>query len=266
MSHFDFSGKTVLVTGASQGIGEAFVRELAQRGATLILVARNEAKLNAIAASLPAGKAHVIAADLQQRGAAKRLFDAVASKGLSVDVLINNAGYGLYGRFDELDLEGQLGSIELNVLTLVELTHRFMPGIVERKGGVIQVGSAAAFQPTPFTSVYGATKAFVLSFGEALWAEYRDRGVRVLTLNPGQTETGFFDRAGDLPKQKMATPQDVVRVGLKSFEAGHASVVEGMLNKVMTFSGRFMPRAFVAKTVANMIRPKTRPALVAKNG
>ncbi|MFT3707334.1 MAG: SDR family oxidoreductase [Archangium sp.] len=266
MNDYDFAGKTVLVTGASQGIGEAFVRELAQRGATLILVARSEGKLNAIAASLPAGKAHVIAADLQQRGAAKKLFEAVHSKGLKLDVLINNAGYGLYGRFEELSVEDQLGSIELNVLTLVELTHLFMPEILERKGGVIQVASAAAFQPTPFTSVYGASKAFVLSFGEALWAEYRERGVRVLTLNPGQTETGFFDRAGDLPKQKMATPRDVVLVGLKSFNAGHASVVEGFMNKMLTFSGRLMPRAFVAKTVANMIRPKTKPALAAKNG
>lgn len=265
MNDYDFAGKTVLVTGASQGIGEAFVRELAQLGATVILVARNEVKLKAIADSLPGGKAHVIAADLQQRGSGSKLFEAVKAKGLSVDVLINNAGYGLYGPFEALELQNQLGSIELNVMTLVELTHLFMPGILERKGGVIQVASAAAFQPTPFTSVYGATKAFVLSFGEALWAEYRDRGVRVLTLNPGQTETGFFDRAGDLPKQKMATPQDVVRVGLKSFHAGHASVVEGFMNKVLTFSNRLMPRAFVAKTVANMIRPK-QGSLVAKNG
>lgn len=265
MNDYDFSGKTVLVTGASQGIGEAFARELVTQGATVILVARNEAKLQAIAASLPAGKAHVIAADLQQPGAARRLFDEVRRRGLAVDVLINNAGYGLYGAFDELELAGQVGSIELNVVALVELTHLFLPGILERQGGVIQVASAAAFQSTPFTAVYGATKAFVLSFGEALWAEYRDRGVRVLTLNPGQTETGFFDRAGELPKQKMATPQDVVRVGLASFHAGHASVVEGFMNKLMTFSNRLLPRALVAKTVANMIRPKT-GRLVAKNG
>lgn len=265
MNAYDFSGKTVLVTGASQGIGEAFVRELSRLGAIVILVARNEKKLSAIASELPAGKSHVIAADLQARGAGQKLFDAVKAKGLAVDVLINNAGYGLYGPFEALDLQEQLGSIELNVVTLVELTHLFMPGILERKGGVIQVASAAAFQPTPFTSVYGATKAFVLSFGEALWAEYRDRGVRVLTLNPGQTETGFFDRAGDLPKQKMATPPDVVRTGLKSFHAGHASVVQGFMNKMLTFSNRLMPRALVAKTVANMIRPKT-GSLAARNG
>lgn len=249
-----FQGKTVLVTGASGGIGEAFAREVARRGGKLVLVARSEAKLRALAAEL--GGAHVIALDLGATGAAQRVHDEVTRLGLGIDVLVNNAGFGLFGKFDELSLAEQRCEIDLNVTALFELTHWFMPMIERRQGGVILVASVAAYVPTPYMAVYGATKAFVLSFGEALWAEYRGRGVRVLTLSPGQTRTGFFARAGDgLKRMQQAAPEDVARLGLAAYASGSASVVHGPQNALSVFLSRFLPRASNAKIVERMTRP-----------
>ncbi|WP_437954373.1 SDR family oxidoreductase [Sorangium sp. So ce119] len=259
MTPFDFKGKTALVTGASMGIGEAFARELSRRGATLILVARSEARLAALASEL--GEAHVIAADLAAPGAAQRLLDAVAARGLEVDVLVNNAGFGVYGAFDELSLATQREQIDLNVGALVELTHVFMPMIERRKGGVIQVASMAAFQPIPYFAVYAATKAFVVSFSAALWGEYRPRGVRVLALCPGATETPFFQRSGDVPgASRRARPEDVVSAGLAAFVAGRATVAHGAANKAAAFLSRFLGREFAAKAMAHFGKPKA-PAL-----
>ncbi|AUX25213.1 short-chain dehydrogenase [Sorangium cellulosum] len=254
MNAFDFKGKTVLVTGASMGIGEAFARELSRRGATLVLTARSGAKLAALAAEL--GEAHVFAADLAAPGAAQRLFDAVTAKGLEVDVLVNNAGFGVYGAFGDLSLATQREQVYLNVGALVELTHLFMPMLERRQGGVIQVASMAAFQPIPYFTVYAATKAFVLSFGEALWAEYRPRGVRVLTLCPGATETPFFQRAGEIPfASRRARPEDVVRLGLAAFVAGRATVVHGAANRVTALLSRFLGREFLVKAMARLGKP-----------
>ncbi|APR87802.1 3-oxoacyl-[acyl-carrier protein] reductase [Minicystis rosea] len=255
MNAFDFAGKTVLITGASMGIGEAFARALSRRGARLILVARSEAKLGALAKEL--GKAHVIAADLVAPGAAQRLFDAVAERGLEVDVLVNNAGFGMHGSFDTVPLATQREQIDLNVGALVELTHLFMPMIERRQGGVIQVASTAAYLPVPYMAVYAATKAFVLSFGEALWAEYRSRGVRVLTLSPGATETPFFLRAGEAAAVgQKARPEDVVELGIAAFIAGRASVIHGAKNSLMAFSARLVSREFTAKMGEKVTRPK----------
>ncbi|AKT38477.1 SDR family NAD(P)-dependent oxidoreductase [Chondromyces crocatus] len=255
MNTFDFAGKTVLLTGASMGIGEAFARELSRRGATLILVARSEAKLEALATEL--GNAHVIPQDLTTAGAAKRVFDAVTAKGLDVDVLINNAGFGINAAFDDIPLTTQREQIDLNVGALMELTYLFLPTIERRQGGVIQVASMASFMPCPYMAVYGATKAFVLSFGEALWAEYRPRGVRVLTLCPGATDTPFFERAGAVGgADKRARPEDVVEVGLAAFLAGRATVIQGTANYVASLSPRFLPREFTAKTMARIAKPK----------
>ncbi|XXX74478.1 SDR family oxidoreductase [Sorangium sp. So ce134] len=254
MKAFDFSGKTVLITGASMGIGEAFARELSRRGATLVLVARSESKLAALASEL--GRAHVVAADLAAPGAAQRVFHAVAEEGLDVDVLVNNAGFGVFGAFDGLPLATQREQIDLNVGALVELTHLFMPTIERRQGGVIQVASMAAFVPAPYFAVYAATKAFVLSFSEALWAEYRPRGVRVLALCPGATETPFFQRSGDVPgASKRARPEDVVRVGLSAFAAGRASVVHGAANNLGAFFTRFFSRELTVKMMARLTKP-----------
>ena len=251
MKRFDFRNKTVLITGASMGIGEAFARELAGRGATVILVARSEAKLETLRREL--GRAQVIVADLALPGAPQRLFDAVKERGLVVDVLINNAGFGVHGAFTEVALATQREQIDLDVGALVELTHLFLPTIEERRGGVIQVGSLAGFQPVPYMAVYGASKAFVLSFSAALWAEYRPRGVRILALCPGATETAFFDRAGEVPgSSNRATPREVVLAALEAFDAGRAVVVEGRTNKVAAFLNRLLSREFTATMVARM--------------
>ncbi len=218
MKDFDFAGKTVLVTGASMGIGAVFARELARIGARPVLVARSKDKLDELAKELEG--AHVIAEDLGKPGAARRVFDAVTALGLDVDVLINNAGFGLHGPFAELSIDTQRESIELNVTALVELTHVFLPMLERRQGGVIQVASTAAFQPVPYLAVYAASKAFVLSFSEALWDEYRGRGVRVLALCPGATDSAFFARSGEgAALGKKAAPEDVVRLGLEAFRA-----------------------------------------------
>ena len=243
------------------GIGEVFARAVARRGAIPVLVARSEAKLQAIAASLK--EAHVIVADLAAPGAAQRVLDAVTAKGLTVDVLVNNAGYGLHGPFDQLSLESQRGEIDLNVGALVELTHLFLPGIERRQGGVINVASIAAYAPIPYLAVYGATKAFVLSFSEALWAEYRERGVRVLSLSPGATDTPFFERSGEAASggSRKVSPEGVVELGLRAFGEGRCSVVHGAKNGVLTNLGRFLPRELVAKIAASMSRPKSASSL-----
>jgi short-subunit dehydrogenase len=259
MKAFGFAGKTVLVTGASMGIGEVFARELSRRGAIVVLVARSEGKLQSLAAEL--GNAHVIAADLAAPGAAARLLAAVTAKGLEVDVLVNNAGFGLHGGFGDLPLATQREQIDLNIGALVELTHLFLPMIERRQGGVIQVASMAAFQPVPYMAVYAATKAFVLSFSEALWAEYQPRGVRILALNPGATETPFFQRAGEgAAFGPKASPEDVVRVGLAAFVAGRASVVQGFANSIMAILSRFAFGELATKMLARLMKPK-QPAL-----
>jgi uncharacterized protein len=255
MNKFDFQGKTVLITGASMGIGEVFARELSRRGATLILVARSEAKLAALAAEL--GRARVIALDLAAPGAAQRLLEAVTAQRLEVDVVINNAGFGTHGPFDESAVKTLREQIDLNVSALMELTHVFLPMVERRQGGFIQIASTASFQPCPYMAVYGATKAFVLSFSEALWAEYRPRVVRVLALCPGATDTPFFQRAGESAAVgKKARPEDVVRLGLAAFVAGRATVVPGAGNKVLTFVSRLFSREFTAKTAARIAKPK----------
>lgn len=256
MNDFDFKRKTVVVTGGSMGIGETFARELDARGAKLVLVARSKEKLEALASRL--GNAQVIAEDLAKPGAAQRVFNEVTRRGLEIDVLINNAGFGVHGPFENIPLESQRGQLDLNIGALVELTHLFLPMLERRRGGIIQVASAAAYQPTPYMAVYGATKAFVLSFSEALWAEYKDRGVRVVALSPGATDTPFFVRAGEAAAggRKKARPEDVVLLGLDAFQKNRPSVVHGFVNFVATFSLRLFSRAFIVKLMARLTAPK----------
>jgi short-subunit dehydrogenase len=261
MKDFDFAGRTVLVTGASMGIGAVFARELSRRGARLVLVARSQRLLEELAAELP--NTSVIVEDLAKPGAARRVYDAVTAKSIEVDVLINNAGFGMHGPFGELALDVQSDAIAVNVAALVEMTHLFLPTIERLLGGVIQVASTAAYQPVPYMAVYAASKAFVLSFSEALWAEYRPRGVRVLALCPGATESAFFARAGEAAAiGKKAAPEAVVRLGLDAFRANRASVVHGTANFLTAMLSRFATRAFTAKVGARVMRPRV-PALTA---
>lgn len=256
MKNYDFRGRTVLLTGASKGLGAEFARALSQQGARLVLLARGRAELEALAQEL--GGAHVLVEDLARPGAARRVFDAVNALGLEVDVLINNAGFGAHGPFTALSLEMQRDELEVNVGALVELTHLFLPGLERRQGGVLNVASTAAFQPVPFMAVYAASKAFVLSFSEALWAEYQPRGVRVVALCPGATDTAFFARAGEAAAfGARARPEDVVRLGLDAFRSNRASVVHGAGNRFVTLLTRLAPRAFTARLSGRLMRPQT---------
>ncbi|HEY6236260.1 MAG TPA: SDR family oxidoreductase, partial [Candidatus Elarobacter sp.] len=187
---------TALITGASSGIGEAFARALAARGEDLVLVARSAERLEALAAELSAKhgvRAHVLPADLSDPKAVDALVAELTARGLTVTTLINNAGFGTHGEFASLDAARERDEVIVNVLAPVQLTHALLPAMVARKSGaIVNVGSTASFQPVPYMAVYGATKAFLLSFSEALAEEVRAHGVRVVALCPGQTDTAFF--------------------------------------------------------------------------
>ena len=206
---------TTLITGASSGIGESFARQLAARGRNVLLVARSEDKLATLCNELGRDNkisAQYIALDLTGPDAAAHLFEETERRGLSVETLINNAGYGSVGDFTNQDLERELRMIDLNIKALVALMHRFLAPMRERKrGAVINVASTAGFQPVPFMATYAATKAFVLSFSEALWEENRPLGIKVMALCPGVTETNFFEAAGiEKPPLRVAAGHLVV--------------------------------------------------------
>jgi uncharacterized protein len=256
-----YTGKTALITGASSGIGAAFARTLAAQGAHVVLVARSEDKLHALATSLTTQypiRADVLAVDLSRPEAGQQLLAATQERDLSIDMLINNAGFATYGAFDSLDAEREQQEVLLNVVAVVSLTHGFLPAMLARRCGfIINVASTAAFQPIPYMAVYGASKAFVLSFSEALWAEYRSKGIRVLALCPGPTSTEFFNVVGteDAGLGSKETPEKVVQVALRALEQGRLSVVSGFQNALRANSVRFVPRAMVARMGERMMQP-----------
>jgi short-subunit dehydrogenase len=219
-------------------------------GARLELVARRKERLDVLAAEL--GNARAIAIDLSQPDAATRLMADLAAHGETVDLLVNNAGFGLAGQFASLDGERQREMIDLNCGVLTELAHAVLPGMIERgSGGILNVASTAAFQPGPGMAVYFATKAFVLSFSEALHDEMKAKGINVSCLCPGPTSTEFrsvsgFDPKGRLAKLSADAPS-VVRAGLKGLEANQAVVVPGLSNKVISQANRFLPRAVMRR-------------------
>lgn len=243
---------TALITGASGGIGKCFAEKLAAKNTNLIIVARSEDKLNALATKLQEQykiQVDVIVKDLTQTSAAQEVFNATQAKGLTVDLLINNAGFGDYGEFAQTDGDRQVQMVQLNNVALVDLTHKFLPQMRERRSGsIINLSSIAAYQPIPYLSVYAATKAFVRSFSEALWAENRQYGVRVLVVSPGPTETNFFEEANFPPAlarnaKSMSTPEEVVDKALKALEQGHAAVVVGgIASKFITSLSSIVPR------------------------
>ncbi len=250
-----------LVTGASSGIGKCFARALAGQGRNLVLVARSKAKLEALATELHA--AHTVRAepvdfDLSASGAAARLAQALRERSLKIDLLVNNAGFGARGEFWKLPLERQADMLRLNIHALVELTHLLLPFMVEaRRGGIINVASTASFQPVPYTTVYGATKAFITSFSLGLKEELRPYGVTVVTLCPGGTRTNFFV-AGQYGKRilpwGLQPPEEVVKAALDALGRGGGLVVPGLLNKFGVFSQRFIPRSWVVKAAARVFR------------
>ena len=239
-----------LVTGASAGLGEEFARQLSAKGHRLVLVARRKERLDQLADEL--GNARAVELDLSQLGAASRLMADVGAHGETVELLVNNAGFGLSGGFGQLDGKRQREMIDLNCGALTELAHAALPGMVERKaGGILNVASTAAFQPGPSMAVYFATKAFVLSFSEALHDEMKRHGVKVSCLCPGPTRTEFRSVSGFSPKGPVgkisADAASVVRTGLEGLARNKAVVVPGMANKVISQTHRFFPRAFMRR-------------------
>ncbi|MEO7786256.1 MAG: SDR family oxidoreductase [Sphingomicrobium sp.] len=245
-----------LVTGASSGLGSEFARALAARGYRLVLVARRKDRLDALAAEF--GHARALASDLAAPGAVAALMADLAAHGETVSLLVNNAGFGLAGKFAELDGRRQREMIDLNIGAVVELAHAVLPDMLARKKGMIlNVASTGAFQPGPGIAVYFATKAFVLSFSEALHEEHRGTGITVTALCPGHTATEFAAVAGLVSKDAFArfaaSPQSVVSAGIDGVEAGLAVVIPGLLNKAGAQGHRLLPRA-VLRRIAGMIK------------
>lgn len=256
-----YTGKVALITGASAGIGKVFATELAAKGCHVILVARSKEKLDSLASELTSKypiRTYSIAQDLSKPGSVEELAEHIRTLGLQVNILINNAGFGTFGRFEEIPPDREQEEIRLNIASLVAMNHQFLPEMQRRRDGIIiNVASVAAFQPAPYMAVYSATKAFVLSFSEALWAENRDRGVRILALCPGATETEFFKIIGSdaASGRKLASPIDVVKSGFRGIEEKRSYIIAGKLNYWTSQGSRFLPRKQIVKLMERMVRP-----------
>jgi uncharacterized protein len=257
-----YQGQTALITGASGGLGATFAQELAARGMNTILVARSADKLQALATELTTKyqqRNDVIALDLVPAGAAVILANKVAEMGLQVDLLVNNAGFATYGNFESIELQRDRDQILLNIATLVDLTHTFIPQMLDRKSGsIINIASVVGFQPVPYMTVYAASKAFVLSFSEGLWAEYGDQGIRVLALCPGATATSFHEVAGQPVPDRVSTPEEVVKAGLKALERQQSYVIPGWMNFFLSgIVPRLLPRKMTALVAKGMMKPRS---------
>jgi hypothetical protein len=252
----------VLITGASSGIGEALARRLAVDGRALALVARRTDRLETLAAELTGRHgvaAHVLPADLTAPGAVPGLLDQLAARDLAVDWLVNNAGFGTQGRFDTLPVERELEEVALNVEALVELTGRCVPGMVARgRGAVVNVGSVGSFMPTPWMATYTATKAFVLSFTEALAAELAGTGVQVLCVCPGFTRTEFQSHVtvdeSRIPSMLQYTADEVADETVRAVGKG-AVLVNGRLNRITLAATKLLPRGLVVRVAGGLMRP-----------
>jgi len=242
--------KVALITGASAGLGVEFARQLSEQGHRLVLVARRKDRLEALAKEL--GNARAVTIDLSKSGSAAKLLADLEAAGEQVEILVNNAGFGLIGRFAELDPKRERQMIDVNVGALTDLCRAVAPGMIKRKSGaILNVASTAAFQPGPKMAVYFATKAFVLSFTEALHEELKPHGVKVTCLCPGPTRTEFgevagFGGNGAFDKVAMEAGE-VVEAGLKGMDRNRAVIVPGLVNKIGAISTRFAPRSVVRK-------------------
>ncbi|MDQ3035678.1 MAG: SDR family oxidoreductase [Myxococcota bacterium] len=259
-----FRGSWALVTGASSGLGEEFARQLAQRGCNVVLTARSRDKLQALGAQL--GAAHgvqyrVITADLAAPDGAATLARELDALGVAIDHVVANAGFGTWGPCEEETSASQTEMVRVNCEALVAIVHHTIGGMLaRRRGGVLLVASTAAFQPTPMFAVYGATKAFVRSFGEALAEEMRGRGVRVSVLCPGPVPTGFQARANSeisaAQRASVLSAQETVERGLAGYVAGKVVVVPGAANRVGALIASALPNSLVVPVVGRMMRTK----------
>lgn len=247
-----------VITGASSGLGAIFADQLAQCGHTLILAGRDENRLGAVAQRLD-HNAELVVGDLGTDRGVTNLIDHLADR--DVDILVNNAGFGTYGPFAEVDAEREHELVAVNVDALVRLTHAVLPGMLSRgRGGILNVASTIAFQPGPYQATYGASKAFVLSLSQALWAETRGTGVTVTALCPGPTRTGFVDALGSdvshtAVYKRLAAPEPVVAAGLKALDRGKSVVVPGWRNRFTSSFARLGPGSVSARVAGRMLQP-----------
>lgn len=273
----NYQDRWAVVTGASSGLGRGLAARLADRGMSLVLTGRNEARLDEAAREIrratPRVKIETVAADLSTRSGVSALLDHVGDR--PVEVLVNNAGFGSYGPFTEADSDREADEVAVDVSAVVTLARAYLPGMLARGGGgILNVASTIAFQPAPYQAVYGASKAFVLSFSQALWAEARAAGVAVTALCPGPTRTGFVDALGSADAghaaiyRRLAEPEPVIEAGLRALDKGRAVVIPGLRNKLLAASGRFMPREWLTRFTARLLRPAgmaSRPPIEVRN-
>lgn len=260
--HDQWRGQWVLITGASAGIGSVFARELAAGGANLILTARRTDKLAQLASELrksPGVQVETVAADLEQQSGPDEIFTFTQGRGLHIDFLINNASFGTYGEFAQSDRHKQLGMVRVNCAAVVQLTHLYLPPMIERRrGDILILASTASFQGVPYMAVYSATKAFDLLFAEGLAQEVKRHGIRVCALCPGSTESEFATVA-NAPTERIArkveTAEKVVRTGLDALLAGKHSVISGWSNALSTQMERLVPRRTVTGIAEKLFRP-----------
>lgn len=250
------NSETTLITGASSGIGLHLAKQFAQHGHPLVLVARVEAELQQIAADLKSAhgvNVQVMAKDLEEPEAAQQIFKEISAAGATVDILVNNAGHGQNGKFWEIPIEKDLSILRLNVEAVLRLTKLFLPPMIQRgRGRILNVASVAGFMPGPLLAVYHASKAFVLSWSEALATEVEDTGVTVTALCPGPTDTDFFSKADmvetrAVQKAHVMPPQEVAEIGYKALMNGARVEIAGLVNKAMVFSRHLLPVAAQAK-------------------
>tara|TARA_B100001105_G_scaffold253911_1_gene248505 strand:+ start:5466 stop:6290 length:825 start_codon:yes stop_codon:yes gene_type:complete len=269
-----YNNKIVLVTGASSGIGKAMANDLAAEGAELILTARSQDQLEALANQIKekGGQAHVFTGDLAQAGSAETLHQQIIDANLHVDVLVNNAGYGRWGQFGEFGRDDYAAMIQLNITSLTDLCHLFMPAMVNKgEGGVINIGSSASFLPVPYASVYSSTKAYVLMLSEALRYEYADSNVRVMASCPGATDSNFRNTASEKSseqlKQRISKLKGAGEVGdtcervsqetLNAFLQNKHYIVPGKGNSKFAFLPRILSRARVLKLTGDTFKKHT---------
>ena len=271
-----YQDRWAVVSGASSGLGRGIAARLADRGMSLVRQVatrpgwtKRRARFAAAAFRV---KVETVAADLSTRSGVSALLDHVGDR--PIEVLVNNAGFGSYGPFAEGDEKRESDEVAVDVDAVIALARAFLPGMIARRsGGILNVASAIAFQPAPYQAVYGASKAFVLSFSQALWAEARGAGVAVTALCPGPTRTGFVDALGaDVGHtaiyRRLAEPEPVIEAGLRGLNRGRAVVIPGVRIKVIAASGRFMPREWLARVSARLLRPvstASRPPIVVHN-
>src|SRR5215813_12273635 len=275
-SMIHYQNRWAVVTGASSGLGRGLAARLADRGMSLVLTGRNQARLDETAQQIrqvaPRVKLETVTADLSTASGISALLDHVGER--PIEVLVNNAGFGSYGTFAEADPDKEDDEVAVDVVAVIKLARAFLPGMMARgSGGILNVASTIAFQPAPYQAVYGASKAFVLSFSQALWAEARAVGVAVTALCPGPTRTGFVDAlAADVGHtaiyRRLADPEPVIEAGLRALDKGRAVVITGVRNKLIAASGRFMPREWLTRVSARLLRPAgtaSRPPIEIRN-